>query len=164
MTTVKEVLKDSEKLFTSKEQDYGESWRLTGKILAAILEQQDEDELVIPADPKALSAFGLFTRKIDKLVRSFNGVFIQDELEVDENLAETAQDQIPYDAMLTVLFTEMQQQKQQTNDESSRKKEVGDHEPWQYCPRCASMSSGSLQLEDSHKREYYCKCGHVWQN
>lgn len=164
MTTVNEVIKDSEKLFKCKEEDYGESWRLTGKILVTILEQQDEDELVIPADPKALSAFGLFTRKIDKLVRSFNGVFIQDELEVDENLAETAQDQIPYDAMLTVLFTEMQQQKQQTNDEPSRKREAGDHEAWQYCPKCASMSSGSLRLEDSDGREYYCKCGHVWQN
>lgn len=98
---VSEILADSEQLYRDKNDDYGDSWRLIGKTLAVWLDHQGEDELKIPADPAYLNSFGLFTRRLDKMIRLFNGTFLADEMKVDESIAETAQDDVNYAAMHT---------------------------------------------------------------
>lgn len=102
-----EVLDDSSQLYEDKNDDYGDSWKLVGKILALILEHQDIDTLEIAANPDHLNALGLYTRRLDKLIRSFNATFVADELQVDESVPETVGDQVPYAAMHTSLVEEM---------------------------------------------------------
>lgn len=148
--SVTTILDDSADLFARKEEDYGESWRLTGKILSLIIKQQDEDEITIPAEEEYLTALGLYTRRLDKLVRSFNGTFMKEKFEVDESVEETVQDQVPYSAMHTRVVQELQE-----NDEK---------EDYEYCSQCGEVASKRLELENPAdcRYEYYCECSYVW--
>lgn len=102
MNSVTNILNESEEVYEKKNEDYGDSWRLVGKTLALWIEESDQDEITIPADEDFLTALGLYTRRLDKMIRSFNGTFLKDGYEVDENLSETVGDQVPYAAMHTL--------------------------------------------------------------
>jgi hypothetical protein len=158
-TSPPELLEQAKTLYESKERDYGESWRLTGIILANILQQQGEDELVVPAEAEYLSALGLYTRRLDKLVRSFNGTFLSDDFEVDESLSETINDQIPYAAMHTTLTHEMQAETDTSPETGHGEEDV----PSEYCPNCGKLSTDSTALSGGGF-EFYCGCGHVWMS
>lgn len=98
--TPTDILADSETLYEEKNDDYGDSWRLVGKTLALwARELGAEEELTIPTNEHALGSLGLFTRRLDKLIRQFNGWFMAEEFAVDESLAETHADSVPYAAM-----------------------------------------------------------------
>ena len=101
--TARDVLTDSTDLYERKDADYGQAWKLVGKTLALWLDELGEDELVVPADDVHLSSLGLFTRRLDKMIREWNGWYCTDELRVDENIAETHADDVPYAAMHTEL-------------------------------------------------------------
>jgi hypothetical protein len=104
--TAVEIMNDSKDLYERKNADYGDSWKLTGKTMAMWLEHQGVDELQIPVNEYTMNSLGLFTRRLDKMVRAFNGWFCMDEgdeLQVDENITETQKDQVPYAAMHTQL-------------------------------------------------------------
>lgn len=105
--SAEEVMVDAHGLYQRKNADYGDSWRLVGKTLALWCEHQGVDELTIPVHPTALNSFGLFTRRLDKMIRHFNGEFLTDDLRVDESIAETTEDQVPYAAMHTQIVEEM---------------------------------------------------------
>jgi len=98
-----EILADSADLYERKNEDYGDSWKLVGKILAMILEHQGVETLEIPVTPENLNSLGLFFRRGDKFCREFNGWFVLDHMNVDESIAETHQDDVPYGAMHTEL-------------------------------------------------------------
>jgi len=160
--TVKQVLEDSKELYGDKEDDYGESWRLTGKILSLIIEQQNQEEIVIPSDPDYLIALGLYTRRLDKLVRSFNATFIQEEVKVDESVAETVGDQVPYAAMQTEVsesLTERESQMESAKVEKTSKK------GYEHCSECGGRAADRIPIETEQEEpdfEYYCSCGNAW--
>lgn len=97
------VLSDAEDLYRRKNADYGDSWKLTGKTMELWLRHQGVTELTIPANEHVLNSLGLFTRRLDKMIREFNGWFVADELLVNEKIAETHEDDVPYAAMHTEL-------------------------------------------------------------
>ncbi|UBF22424.1 hypothetical protein HCTV-15_gp57 [Haloarcula virus HCTV-15] len=97
------VLGDSTDLYKRKNADYGDSWKLAGKTMALWLQHQGVDELKIPVNEYTMNSLGLFTRRLDKMIRTFNGWFVADELLVDESIAETHTDDVPYAAMHTEI-------------------------------------------------------------
>lgn len=104
--TVGEIIDDAGDLYRRKNDDYGDSWRLVGKTMALWLQHQGVDEMTVPANEYALNSLGLFTRRLDKMIRHFNAEFVADELKVDESAVETTEDQVPYAAMHTSLAEE----------------------------------------------------------
>ncbi|WP_372611554.1 hypothetical protein [Halomonas sp.] len=98
-----DVLEDSSSLYERKNADYGDAWRLVGKTMELWLQHQNVEELTIPANQHELNSFSLFTRRLDKMIREFNGWFVADGMEVEESIAETHQDDVPYAAMHTEL-------------------------------------------------------------
>lgn len=102
-----EIMEDAADLYERKNADYGDSWRLVGKTIALWLDHQGEDKITIPADSAHLNDFGLLYRRLDKTIRQFNGTYVVDEMEVDESVAETAEDDVPYAAMHAALVEEM---------------------------------------------------------
>jgi hypothetical protein len=102
-------MEQSRDLYERKNADYGDSWRLTGKTMAMWLQHQGRDELRIPATEYHLNALGLFTRRLDKIIREFNGWMIMqegDDFRVNESIVETHMDDVPYSAMHTQLAEE----------------------------------------------------------
>jgi len=149
------LLEEAKTLYSKKEDDYGESWKLTGEILSKIIKQQGNDELVIPAEPEYLIALGLYTRRLDKLVRSFNGTFMKDALKVDESVEETVEDQIPYAAMQATVAG--------TLNEETEEEEVERRTDYEYCCECGNRAADRISLEASDTEyEYFCECGYVW--
>lgn len=104
-----EIMEDSRNVYERKNADYGDSWKLTGKTLALWAEHNDMDEIRVPVEEGALISFGLFTRRLDKMIREFNGWFMMDEdeeFQVDESITETHGDDVPYSAMHTQIAEE----------------------------------------------------------
>lgn len=107
--TATDILTDSQELYEKKNDDYGDSWKLTGATLSLWCQHQEIDKLTIPTTPEHLISFGLFTRRLDKMIREFNGWFMLergDDLRVDESTAETHEDDVPYAAMHTQVAEE----------------------------------------------------------
>jgi hypothetical protein len=103
-----DVLQDASELYERKNEDYADSWRLTGQTIAMWLQHEGNDVTEIPNNPEAWIAIGLYTRRLDKMIRSFMQIFNNDgEPEVDEAVTETTEDQVPYAAMQTVIAEEM---------------------------------------------------------
>jgi hypothetical protein len=153
-----EVLESAKTLYEDKEEDYGASWRLTGEILSEIIKTQGKEEITIPAEPEYLIAFGLYTRRLDKLVRSFNGTFIADEMNVDESVTETVKDQAPYAAMQTTIAQEMQAEQEKEEEEMGNCEE-------KYCSKCGKKAIEKVPLEECENCfECYCTCGYAWRS
>lgn len=98
-----QVLGDATDLYKRKNADYGDSWRLTGATMALWLQHQGIEELTIPVNEYTMNSLGLFTRRLDKMIRAFNGWFATGEFQVAESIVETQEDQVPYAAMHTEL-------------------------------------------------------------
>jgi hypothetical protein len=104
-----EIMEDSKALYDRKNDDYGDSWKLAGKTMAMWLRHQGLDELRVPATAPHMNALGLFTRRLDKMIREFNGWMCLeegDDFRVDETIAETHMDDVPYGAMHAQLAEE----------------------------------------------------------
>jgi hypothetical protein len=103
--TASEILEESSELYKKKNDDYGDSWRLVGKTMQLWLDHLGQDSLEL-SNEKELNSFGLFTRRLDKMVRAFNIWFCADKTRVNESVVETQEDEIPYAAMHTQLAEE----------------------------------------------------------
>lgn len=104
-----EIMRDSQSLYERKNDDYGDSWKLVGKTLAMWLQHQGQDELSVPATEQHMNSLGLFTRRLDKMIRTFNGWFCleeDEEFRVSEAITETHADEVPYAAMHCQLAEE----------------------------------------------------------
>jgi len=104
--TATEIMGDSQDLYARKNADYGDSWTLAGKTMAMWFQHQGINKVQIPTTEVHMTSFQLFTRRLDKMIRSFNGWFCLEEgeeFQVDEGIVETQQDQVPYAAMHTQL-------------------------------------------------------------
>lgn len=107
--TAVEIMRDSIGLYEKKNDDYGDSWQLAGKTLAMWLRHQGHDELRVPATEYHMNSLGLFTRRLDKMIREWNGWMCLEEdesFQVDESIAETHMDDVPYSAMHAQLAEE----------------------------------------------------------
>lgn len=98
-----QIIEDAGDVYARKNADYGDSWRLVGKTLALWLRHQGVDELRVPVNEHTMNSLGLFTRRLDKMIREWNGWFCTEEFQVSESIAETHSDDVPYGAMHTEL-------------------------------------------------------------
>jgi len=105
MKSPDEILRDNAEMYREKNDDYGDSWRLSGKTIAMWLQHAGIDEVRLPADEDTWNSIGLFTRRLDKLVRAFNAEFVVDELNF-ESTADAHEDESTYAAMAASLTRE----------------------------------------------------------
>ncbi len=97
MKRVSDVLTDGAETFELKNKDYGESWKNIGHILYKLANEQP----VVLESPEDWIAAGLFTRRLDKFARSFNGEFLTNELNF-ESAIDADEDESVYAAMQAV--------------------------------------------------------------
>ena len=100
-----EILTQNAETYRKKNSDYSDSWRLAGKTLALWLQHAGLDELRLPADEDTMNSIGLFTRRLDKIIRAFNAEFVVDELNF-ESTADAHEDESTYAAMHASLLRE----------------------------------------------------------
>lgn len=100
--TASEILHDSASLHEDKQKDYGRSTRLTGSILWQIA----GGEPFMVEGPEDLMSLGLYTRRLDKMARSFRGEFILDGLNF-ESINDSHNDESVYAAKHTALLEEI---------------------------------------------------------
>ena len=100
-----EILTQNAETYRDKNADYGDSWKLAGKTLALWLQHAGVDELRLPADEDTMNSIGLFTRRLDKIIRAFNAEFVVDELNF-ESTADAHEDESTYSAMHASLLRE----------------------------------------------------------
>jgi len=92
-----DVLYEGADVYEGKQEDYGSSWRLVGKFLKNLA---GDDGVTLKTEADFIS-FGLYTRRLDKLARAFNGEFNADELNF-ESVNDSHQDESVYAAMHAV--------------------------------------------------------------
>lgn len=100
---VYEILSDGADTFQLKTTDYGESWRNIGHIIHLMANGQP----IVLETPEEIIAFGLFTRRLDKLSREFYGTFFADSMNF-EGPIDSAEDESVYAAMSASNLYEMQ--------------------------------------------------------
>lgn len=89
-----EILKQNLETYKEKNEDYGESWKMTGQILHELA----GGEPVTLESPEDWIAVGLFTRRLDKFARSFNQEFMTDDMNF-ESAIDNDMDESVYAAM-----------------------------------------------------------------
>ena len=97
MSQVSDKLIEGAETFEEKSEDYGMSWKLIGEILLLL----NEGEPLTLETKEDFVSFGLFTRRMDKLARAFNGEFAQDDMNF-ESVADSHLDEAVYAAMAAV--------------------------------------------------------------
>ena len=112
MSEVSDTLIDGAETFEEKSEDYGMSWKLIGEILLML----NEGEPLTLETKEDFVSFGLFTRRLDKVARAFNGEFRQDDLNF-ESVADSHMDSAVYAAMSAV---------NQRDRQSAESEEAGD--------------------------------------
>ena len=94
MKRVEDILGRSAETYAAKNEDYGESWYEIGHILYRMA----GEEPVVLDSPHDWIAAGLFTRRFDKLYRSFNGEFGGHDMAF-EPAVDADEDEVVYAAM-----------------------------------------------------------------
>jgi hypothetical protein len=89
-----EILTQNAETYARKNQDYGSSWKLIGELIWKL----GGEEPIVLNDPRDVIAFGLFTRRFDKIARSFHGEFRSETLNF-EDAADSDKDESVYAAM-----------------------------------------------------------------
>ncbi len=106
MQTVSDILNEGAETYKRKNEDYGESWQNIGKVLFLLANEQP----VVLESPEDWIAAGLFTRRLDKFSRSFNGEFLTEEMNF-EAATDADEDESVYAAMQAVNKQERQEQR-----------------------------------------------------
>lgn len=101
---VADVLEKGKKTYESKNEDYGESWRKAGEML---WQMSDEEGFEIRSVEEAIQ-IGLYFQRIHKLNRSFNGEFVNRDLN-NESVVDSHEDETVYAGMSAVVSREMEE-------------------------------------------------------
>lgn len=101
MVDVSDILGEGAEEYAKKHEDYGNSWRNIGRILHILA----GGETVTLETPQDYVAMGLFTRRLDKFARAFNGEFVSDEMNF-EPTADAHTDEMVYAAMAAANIEE----------------------------------------------------------
>lgn len=96
-----QILTESAETYQKKNKDYGESWRAIGEILHGL----SKGEPLVLETPEDFVSFGLFTRRMDKIARCFNGEFLSDKLNF-ESISDSHSDEAAYAAIHAALLRE----------------------------------------------------------
>ena len=97
-----EILTSGAETYEKKTRDYGSSWRAIGDILSIMA----HGEPIVLETKEEIIAFGLFTRRLDKLSREFFGTFFTDEMNF-EGPIDSAEDESVYAAMSACNLRDM---------------------------------------------------------
>lgn len=89
-----DIMRSGADTYEEKTQDYGSSWKKIGYILSELA----DGEPIVLETPEDIIAFGLFTRRMDKLSREFYGTFFSDTLNF-EGAVDSAEDESVYASM-----------------------------------------------------------------
>jgi hypothetical protein len=89
-----EILHNGADTYEEKNEDYGNSWYIVGEIMYLMA----GEEPITLETPEDFVRIGLFTRRLDKLVRAFNGEFCTDEMTY-ESIFDSHTDEAVYAAM-----------------------------------------------------------------
>jgi len=102
MSVYEKMIKGAE-LYKKKNNDYGDSWKKTGKILAVLF----PEGLKLDTEEK-FTEFSIIIRKIDKLSRITNLLFTEKEIKIkSESVIETCEDDGIYSFMLADFIEEI---------------------------------------------------------
>jgi hypothetical protein len=88
------ILAQNSEIYARKNQDYGSSWKLIGELIWKL----GGEEPIVLNGPRDVIAFGLFTRRFDKIARSFHGEFRSETLNF-ESAADSDEDESVYASM-----------------------------------------------------------------
>jgi hypothetical protein len=89
-----DILADGAETYEEKNDDYGDSWRLVGQFLYNLT----DGEGITLETPEDFISFGLYTRRLDKVARGFNGEFLSEDLNF-EPVTDSHEDESVYGAM-----------------------------------------------------------------
>lgn len=89
-----DILFDGAETYHEKNDDYGDSWRKIGKIMHMLANGRP----ITLDTPEDHISYGLFTRRMDKIARAFNGEFCADEMKF-ESVQDAHEDEAVYAAM-----------------------------------------------------------------
>ena len=98
---VGDILKEGAEVYESKEKDYGRSWRLVGETFSL----WSDGRPVTLETPEDFVRFGLFTRRLDKLIRAYNAEFHSNQLSF-EGVFDSHRDESVYAAMHASTYEE----------------------------------------------------------
>ena len=98
MTDPSTLLHDLADVYESKNDDYGNSWEVAGQLLW----QMADGESIELESAEDVIRFGLWTRRMDKIVRAFNGEHRTDDLN-HESVMDTHADEAVYAVMQATL-------------------------------------------------------------
>lgn len=144
MKSPDEILRENAETYKDKNSDYGDSWRLAGLTIALWLEHSGVDELTLPTDEGTWNSIGLFTRRLDKMIRSFNAQFVVDELNF-ESTADAHEDESTYAAMHASLIRE--------NETVEFENDGGIPAPGEYLEHRLAGAEPAQQPEDAPRDE-----------
>jgi len=138
MTTPQEILSDGAETYEQKNDDYGDSWRKVGEILHELA----DGEPVTLETPEDHIAYGLLTRRLDKIARAYHGELLADELNF-ESVTDSHEDEAVYAAMSASnqqarddnRFTH---QRNWVCDNCQRRVLTGKSEPDEHCDKCGA--------------------------
>lgn len=94
MTTPQDLLRNGADVYEEKNEDYGDSWKLAGRLL---WQMADEAEITLETEEDFIR-FGLWTRRMDKIIRAFNGEFVAEEMHF-ESIQDSHSDEMVYASM-----------------------------------------------------------------
>lgn len=94
MTDPAEILDSGGETYARKNDDYGDSWRKVGEILHSLADGEPV-ELVSVEDH---IAYGLLTRRLDKVARAYHGELLAEDMNF-ESVTDSHKDESVYSAM-----------------------------------------------------------------
>lgn len=115
-----ELLEECAELYREKNDAYGDAWKLAPKTIAMWCEEMGVEELTVEADTDQLASFSLYIRRLEKIIRSFNGEFVVDE-QAFEDIEDGHVDSAPYSTMHATVVREDE------DDDASEEVDWGNH-------------------------------------
>lgn len=98
---VADILRKGAEVYETKNQDYGDSWRKVGESMAL----WSNNRPVVLRTPNDFIRFALFARRLDKMIRAFNGEFHAESIN-HESMKDSHQDESVYAAMHASTYEE----------------------------------------------------------
>lgn len=137
-----DLLSESADIYRLKNDSYGDAWRLAPKTLAMWLEEFDQDGVEIEAEPWELTSFGLYNRRLEKLIRAFHAEFVSKDADIDfESVTDSHVDCAPYASMHAVATSHSLHDEpgsEASDDGCDQDHERWARSGWNFCPRCGT--------------------------
>lgn len=91
-----DILAGLSDVYREKNEDYADSWVIAGQLLHLMADGED----ITLEDEEDFIRIGLWTRRMDKMVRAFHGEMVKDDGDVNfESIRDSHEDESVYAAM-----------------------------------------------------------------